>query len=196
MEPKPLMCTLAPPIICIYYDSFFQTCTGSICLALGLSACECQTSSEACHVCCRYDNGTCVSTFSIANTSMGSMLPNSQGQYLAVGFPCRNFSGYCDFFNQCMIVDNDGALNRLANFFFNSAGIQQAIDWIISMWWVVLIVVVGILVIMFVIVVIFHVILPRPKYRRKGNRQKKRQQRTVPLQDYHGHHRGGYREYK
>ena len=98
---------------------------------------------------------------------MGSLLPNGRGQYLQIGFPCSNFSGYCDFFNQCMIVDNDGALNRLANFFLNSVGIQQAIDWITRMWWVAVIVIVGVLVIMFVIVIIFHMIIPRPKYQRK-----------------------------
>ena len=111
-----------------------------------------------------------------------------------IGFPCSNFSGYCDFFNQCMIVDNDGALNRLANFFLNSVGIQQAIDWITRMWWVAVIVIVGVLVIMFVIVIIFHMVIPRPKYRRKANKKPNRvQQRTVPM---HGAaHSSGYKEF-
>ena len=156
--------------------------------------CICSTKIESCHVCCLYDNGTCASSFNIANSLMGSMLPNGRGQYLQIGFPCSNFSGYCDFFNQCMIVDNDGALNRLANFFLNSVGIQQAIDWITRMWWVAVIVIVGVLVIMFVIVIIFHMVIPRPKYRRKANKKPNRvQQRTVPM---HGAaHSSGYKEF-
>lgn len=132
-----------------------------------------------------------MSTFDIAGTSMRTLLPSSTGQLLQVGFPCQNFSGYCDFFHRCMRVDNDGALSRLANFFLNSTGFQQAIVWITQMWWVVLIVAVGVLVIMFVIVVIFHIVLPRPKYRRA----RKRQPRTVPLQNYPGHSQG-YHQYK
>ena len=127
---------------------------------------------------------------------MGALLPNSTGQLLQVGFPCLTFSGYCDFFHRCMRADNDGALSRLANFFLNSIGVQQAIDWIVRMWWVVLVVVVGVLVIMFVIVVIFHIVLPRPKYRRQGARARKRQPRTVPLQNYPGHSQEGYHQYK
>ena len=169
-------------------------CSGSICLALGpnITACECVGNAmEACEECCMFPNGSCISTFAIANAdaTLAERLPNGQGRNLQIGFPCKNFTGYCDFFNQCMVVDNNGAINRLADFFLNSATFQQAIDWIVNMWWVVLIVLVGLLVIMFVIVVIFHIILPRPKYRRKAA-AKRRQQRTVPLDKYPGGHGG------
>lgn len=126
---------------------------------------------------------------------MGSSLPNNEGRFLQIGFPCQNFSGYCDFFYRCMRVDNDGALDLITNL-FQSSTFRQIIDWIRNMWWVVLIVVVGLLVIMFVVVVIFHIILPRPKYRRERAKGRKRQQRTVPLQNYPGHSQGGYHQYK
>ena len=166
----------------------FQICSGSLCLALGanFSACECVgNAQEACQVCCRFPNGSCISTFVIANSGgdLAQRLPNGEGRNLQIGFPCKNFTGYCDFFNQCMVLDNDGALDRLFDFFLNSIGLQEAIDWIRNMWWVVLIVIVGLLIIMFVIVVVFHIILPRPKHRRKAAKRRQ-QKRTVPLENY------------
>ena len=163
-----------------------QRCTGTVCVSLGLRDCECPTDEESCHICCRLANQTCASTIRIAAENTGGMrdrLPNSMGRYHQVGFPCSNFTGYCDFFNRCMVVNSDGALNRLANI-FNSEAFLQAIDWIREMWWVVLLIGLGVLVIMFFLVLICHLILPRPDHakmraeRRKTIRQSRKVQQV------------------
>ena len=164
-----------------------QQCTGTVCVSLGLANCECPTEGESCHVCCVLSNGTCASTIRIAaeNTDgLRDQLPNSMGRFQQVGFPCGNFTGYCDFINNCMIVNSEGALRRLTNI-FSSEEFLRAIDWIRNMWWVVLLVGVGVLVIMFFIVLILHLILPRPEHakkraerRRTIRRSRKEQQRN------------------
>ena len=167
-----MLCTASP-----------QQCTGTVCVSLGLRDCECPTDAESCHICCRLTNQTCASTIRIAAENTGGMrdrLPNSMGRYHQVGFPCSNFTGYCDFFNRCMVVNSDGALNRLANI-FNSEAFLQAIDWIREMWWAVLLVGLGVLVIMFFIVLICHLILPRPEHAKMRAERRKtiRQSRKV-----------------
>ena len=153
----------------------FQTCTGSICVTVDLPSCNC-IGDLSCHVCCLIDNGTCASTVAIAAENTDGLrdnLPDGMGRYLEVGFPCGNFTGYCDFFNRCMIVEEEGALSRLADLLFNSEGFRLAIQWIRDMWWAVLLIGVGILVIMFVIVLVFHLILPRPEHVRKRAERRK-----------------------
>ena len=89
-----------------------QLCTGTVCAALSLQDCECNTEEQACHVCCILSNGTCASTITITTddgtTDLAAMLPGEQGRVLQVGFPCGNFTGYCDFFNRCMVIDSEG----------------------------------------------------------------------------------------
>ena len=169
--------------------SYLQQCTGTVCVSLSLSNCECPTAAESCHICCELSNGTCASTIRIAaeNTDgLRDRLPNSMGRY-QVGFPCGNFTGYCDFFNNCMIVNSEGALRRLTNI-FSSEAFLSAIDWIRNMWWAVLLIGVGVLVIMFFIVLICHLILPRPKHakkraeRRRTIRRSRKQERRNPVQ--------------
>ena len=146
--------------------------------------CECSLQTEACHVCCKLDNGSCISTIALASEN-STMLPNGMGAIRPVGFPCQQFTGYCDFFDNCAMIDSDGALRRLANIFSQFFG--PAIEWIRDMWWAVLLIAVGVLVIMFVIVLVFHLILPRPKHakhraeRRRTLRQRKQAQ---PQQGY------------
>ena len=163
------MCITLCPIDCSCILPYLQQCTGTVCVSLGLSNCECPTAGESCHICCELSNGTCASTIRIAaeNTDgLRDRLPNSMGRYQEVGFPCGNFTGYCDFFNNCMIVNSEGALRRLTNI-FSSEAFLSAIDWIRNMWWAVLIIGVGVLVIMFFIVLICHLILPRPEHAKK-----------------------------
>ena len=105
-----------------------QQCTGTVCVSLGLANCECPTEGESCHVCCMLSNGTCASTIRIAaeNTDgLRNLLPNSMGRFQQIGFPCGN----CDFINNCMIVNSEGALRRLTNI-FSSEEFLRAIDWI------------------------------------------------------------------
>ena len=84
-----------------------------------------------------------------------------------------------------MVVNSDGALNRLANIVGTT--ISLAIDWIRDMWWAVLLMGVGVLLIMFFIVLVCHLILPRPEHakfraeRRRSIRQSRRGQRPVQV---------------
>ena len=141
-----------------------QTCTATVCDALSLDSCECTEPEFSCHICCQISNETCTSTIVIAEENpdgLGDMIPDGMGRVQIPGFPCSNFTGYCDFFNTCIAVDSEGALDRLANL-FSSESIDNAIDWLRRMWWVVVIAVVVIIVALFIVVLIVHVALPRP----------------------------------
>ena len=80
-------------------------------------------------MCCMIE-GECTSTIDIANSEsdLRDDLPNGMGQNLTVGSPCANFTGYCDLLNNCLAVDEDGALFRLANLFFNSEALRRFIE--------------------------------------------------------------------
>ena len=84
-----------------------------------------------------------------------------------------------------MVVNSDGALNRLANI-FNSEAFLQAINWIREMWWAVLLMGLGVLVIMFLIVLACHLVLPRPEHaKRRADRRKTIRQSRKVRQDRH-----------
>ena len=111
---------------------FLQTCNGTLCSILNppLEECECSLLSQACHVCCVVDS-TCISTFDIAERDLNAlrlMLPNMTGGNRTIGTPCANFTGYCDALNNCQAVDEDGALFRLANLFFDSEALRKFLD--------------------------------------------------------------------
>ena len=158
-------------------------------MPLGLNDCECVESTKQCDVCCVYNNN-CTSTFDIANLDANAraQLPNNQGKNLPVGFPCSNFTGYCDFLNVCRPVDSDSALRRIAEF-FQSQAIQNLITLFQEYWWGVIVGAVVIVIILFVIVFVCHCLLPRPEHmlkrseRRKSIRQSRRHRHPV-----HHHH--------
>ena len=150
-------------------------CTGTICVLLGLLECECTQSDRLCHVCCRASNGTCVSTILYAkeSTSISSLLPNQTGQTLGVGFPCNNYSGYCDFYYQCRSINEQGALVRLSNLIAGSDAVLTAISWVTTYWWAAVIGGVMILIVLFLIVLGCHCILPRPEHMKKRSERRK-----------------------
>lgn len=114
-----------------FYMFLSQTCNGTLCLALDLEPCECSTMAESCHVCCVLSNSMCVSTIQIASMNISglqSRLPGGMGGNRTVGTPCANFTGYCDLLSNCMAVDENGALFRLANLFFNSELLRRFLD--------------------------------------------------------------------
>jgi len=49
---------------------------------------------------------------------------------LSVGAPCDNFKGYCDVFQKCRAVNEDGPLARLKNLLFNQKTFNDVKDWI------------------------------------------------------------------
>ena len=46
------------------------------------------------------------------------------------GAPCDNFKGYCDVFQKCRAVNEDGPLARLKNLLFNKETFNDVRDWI------------------------------------------------------------------
>ena len=46
------------------------------------------------------------------------------------GAPCDNFKGYCDVFQKCRAVNEDGPLARLKNLLFNQQTFNDIKAWI------------------------------------------------------------------
>ena len=168
-------------------------CTGSVCTALdqarasnstAITDCECSDAEESCEICCLIDD-VCVSTIAIAadpDNPFRELLPGQMGRHHIVGFPCGNFTGYCDFFNRCMLVDSEGALSRLANLVFESDTFNDVADFVEDMPWAVPVVVVGVIVIMLVMVVTVHFLLPRPEHVKERAERRKTIRRARKLQ--------------
>ncbi len=155
-------------------------CTGSICIPLLLSDCECLESEYQCHVCCRLVNGTCVSTVNLAaqNNTARDLLPDGMGSVKGVGFPCSSFEGYCDFFDACRGVNSEGAIKRLTNLVTGSGLVQTIVNYITRYWWAGLIGVVGVLFVSFLIVIGCHFFLPRPEHMKNRRTRRKNIRRT------------------
>jgi len=49
------------------------------------------------------------------------------------GAPCDNFKGYCDVFQKCRAVNEDGPLARLKNLLFNQQTFNDIKAWITVM---------------------------------------------------------------
>jgi disintegrin and metalloproteinase domain-containing protein 10 len=60
------------------------------------------------------------------------------GIQLPPGAPCDNFKGYCDVFQKCRAVNEDGPLARLKNLLFNQQTFNDIKAWITEHWWAVL----------------------------------------------------------
>ena len=140
-----------------------------------LDSCECSSLTEACHICCRLPSGVCVSTVTLAsgNDTIKNQLPYGMGAVRMVGFPCLQFTGYCDFFDNCAIIESDGALNQLANVLSS-----QLFNFLSALknWWAILAVVAGVVLLvccMFTIVLVMHLILPRPQHAKYRDERRK-----------------------
>lgn len=142
-------------------------CTGSICVPLRLPDCECFSDGEACHICCSVE-GTCMSTFTLAseNATARDLLPGGEGKLVGVGYPCKNFTGYCDFYESCRQVQKSGALARITDF-LTGDDVHVAFDWITQYWWAGVVGSIVILVVLFLIVLGCHCLLPRPEHMKK-----------------------------
>jgi len=49
---------------------------------------------------------------------------------VVAGAPCDNFKGYCDVFQKCRAVNEDGPLARLKNLLFNQETFNDIKAWI------------------------------------------------------------------
>ena len=107
---------------------------------------------------------------------------------MAVGYACKNYTGFCDFFHKCRPVNEEGALTRLTNLISGSETIQTAVSWLRRYWWASIIIVVTILVILFIIVLACHCLLPRPEHMKKRGERRhtihKRGHRATQTTDY------------
>lgn len=67
---------------------------------------------------------------------------------MPAGAPCDNFRGYCDVFQKCRAVNEDGPLARLKNLLFNQQTFNEIRDWITVYWWAVLLMGIGLVILM------------------------------------------------
>ncbi|KAK3597351.1 hypothetical protein CHS0354_034594 [Potamilus streckersoni] len=100
-------------------------CRGSICLTIGLTACQCvQHRSDYCFVCC-------------FSQDLQSCQPMSyfQGKdiYKHPGEPCNNFKGYCDSQGSCITGDIDFTMDRVTHMFSKEA-MEDVKKWFTEYW--------------------------------------------------------------
>jgi len=160
-------------------------CTGSVCEKIGFGWSACSLAAPAddknfnrgqlCFVSC-FNNRTqtCVSSgnkddvMKTENRQFFDFLSGiskSDGIQLPAGAPCDNFKGYCDVFQKCRAVNEDGPLARLKNLLFNQQTFNDIKDWITEYWWAVLLMVLGLIVLMalFIKVCAVHTPSSNPK---------------------------------
>lgn len=128
-------------------------CSGSICKLNNTESCFCEDTDELCHVCCVF-NGTCISTHRVSG----------RNATIQAGFPCKNFTGYCDKRGECVFVDTDKTLNSLRDILPSFTSIVQ---WLKGNWYWIL---VG------TVVAIILIILLQVTYRRKNKKKTRNQQ--------------------
>ncbi|XP_055514673.1 disintegrin and metalloproteinase domain-containing protein 10 [Leucoraja erinacea] len=113
-------------------------CSGSLCIQHGLQQCSCGTQSteEECYLCCQKtgDAQTCASS----SSALLQRYFNGTLRSLPPGSPCRKKQGYCDKFNKCRLVDDDGPIARLKNAIFHPKDFEDISEWMKEHWWAVL----------------------------------------------------------
>ncbi|XP_071940929.1 disintegrin and metalloproteinase domain-containing protein 10-like [Antedon mediterranea] len=166
------------------------TCSGSICNAFGhLDPCLCEVtantpSSELCQVCCQNVGkpATCVPA-----SDINILDKYNNVIYMPIGSACNNkdgnFRGYCDVFNECQNVDEDGPLASIIKriFFSDEDSVIDAIGtWLQDQWYVVLIGII-VLVIFMVATVFFcqRVIPTHNPHKREKEQNKQRSSMAV-----------------
>ncbi|CAG0883895.1 unnamed protein product [Darwinula stevensoni] len=120
-------------------------CSGAYCLKWGLQECfltsdVIQDKHKLCELACQEQDRphTCVSTsVLVAN---GSRAHNYSVIHLMPGSACDNYQGYCDVFQMCRRVDEEGPLLRIKNLLFGSETLETIRDWITSKWWAVVLI--------------------------------------------------------
>lgn len=142
-------------------------CTGTVCEKIEWTSCSIDVPvddkkfdrGQLCYVSC-YNPVTqsCVSTGNIVdimkeeNNVLLQLLvgisPNKTGIRMPAGAPCDNFRGYCDVFQKCRAVNEDGPLARLKNLLFNQQTFNEIRDWITVYWWAVLLMGIGLVILM------------------------------------------------
>ncbi|CAG0921849.1 unnamed protein product [Notodromas monacha] len=68
--------------------------------------------------------------------------------HLMPGSACDNYQGYCDVFQKCRAVDEEGPLLRIKRLFFGKETLKTIQEWITERWWAVVLIAVGLIVTM------------------------------------------------
>jgi hypothetical protein len=68
--------------------------------------------------------------------------------HLMPGSACDNYQGYCDVFQKCRQVDEEGPLLRIKNMFFGKETLKSIQSWITERWWAVVLIGIGFIVAM------------------------------------------------
>jgi disintegrin and metalloproteinase domain-containing protein 10 len=123
-----------------------------VCLTYDAIPCFCSEEDKLCDVCCQFtSNGPCVSTYDY---------PSAENATIQSGFPCKNFTGYCDDTGVCIFVDTNTPLDDLRNLIPSFTSI---VNWLKDNWYWVL---AG------VILTVIVIILLQVTYRRKKLKNK------------------------
>ncbi|XP_077993198.1 disintegrin and metalloproteinase domain-containing protein 10-like [Glandiceps talaboti] len=168
-------------------------CSGSVCDLFGLEECTCTRDDEYCHLCCRNigRTETCVS----ASKWLNIYDINGNPIFVHPGTPCNDFQGYCDSYQQCQLVDQDGPLISIINKIFKPTPGEDLMDtllkWIKANWWVILVAGLVLIVLMLLTVILCTRVCPTDNPAKKRNpsrhpvslRKKRYRQSQMP-----GHH--------
>ncbi|XP_067872028.1 disintegrin and metalloproteinase domain-containing protein 10-like [Heterodontus francisci] len=113
-------------------------CSESLCAQHNLEQCNCarQFIGKECHVCCQKPGNpqTCTSSSSV----LLRQYFNSTLLALPPGSPCKRKQGYCDKFNVCRLVNDDGPIAKLRNAIFNPTEFEGISEWMKTHWWAIL----------------------------------------------------------
>ncbi|XP_043946650.1 disintegrin and metalloproteinase domain-containing protein 10-like [Protopterus annectens] len=116
-------------------------CDKSVCVKYGFEKCDCSSTSMEgkCQLCCQVPGNpeTCTST----GSSTLQAYFNSTQVKLPPGSPCADKQGYCDRLGICRLVDADGPIARLKNFFLKLDKFEDIAEWMKSHWWAILIII-------------------------------------------------------
>jgi disintegrin and metalloproteinase domain-containing protein 10 len=134
-------------------------CTGSVCEKIDWKLCfiDAPTNDKTydrgllCFVSCQNPiSNQCVSSGSQKDLSKSENIEfmnllvqlnlTSTGIRMPAGMPCDNYRGYCDVFQKCRAVNEDGPLARLKNLLFSDKTISELKDLITTYWWAALLI--------------------------------------------------------
>ncbi|XP_049271810.1 disintegrin and metalloproteinase domain-containing protein 10-like [Rhipicephalus sanguineus] len=96
-------------------------CSHSVCLKYGLRECSLAgdrySAQQLCLLACQDEFGSCKPGCDLASPSARAALC---GLRLPPGSPCNEQLGYCDVFQRCRPVDDEGPLTRIQRLFFGT----------------------------------------------------------------------------
>lgn len=123
---------------------FVGECTGSMCIAFDLEACQCPPFRDGdfrdptlCRLCCKEpgEGKPCRSSFQWNEEPYS--VPDLS---LKPGAACYDYRGYCDVFLKCREVDPTGPLANLRHLLFSAESMRSIRHWFVVYWYMPIIV--------------------------------------------------------